>query len=381
MNARSILRVIAIFTAFMVFLIVPFQPSLAVTNDNPQRIIEDRKPVDDNFTKIVLLYDMEGLSGQNILTSIDFPRPEYFEARKLLTDDVNAVIQGLFDGGADSVTVIDAHGSFNPEPDILLDQMDPRAKMMYREKRFDSYVDLLDDNSFDAMVLVGMHSKVGGGGFAEHTVNLGTDWILNGMSLCEAELFAYSWGRIGVPVIFISGDDKLAEQVSWMTWAEYVTVKEAKGIDDALLYPVDLVHQKLTAAAGRAVENLDRMKAVTLTEPITSSLRVVPPADLSILENVPGIDYNDQSVTFKAADFKEAYDGMRAFIGVAQSGYINIGAEMCISQDSDSFMNFKEAIFKSWVDAVNKKDQPETADNQAAKQETGGQKKLYFGSK
>jgi len=68
------------------------------------------------------------------------------------------------------------------------------------------------------MVAVAMHSKTGGGGFAEHTVNLGTDWILNGMSINESELLACSWGRIGIPLILVSGDDKLAEQLAWMNW-------------------------------------------------------------------------------------------------------------------------------------------------------------------
>ena len=31
------------------------------------------------------------------------------------------------------------------------------------------------------------------------------DWILNGMSITETEIIGYSWGRVGVPVIFASG--------------------------------------------------------------------------------------------------------------------------------------------------------------------------------
>ncbi|MGW8183783.1 MAG: M55 family metallopeptidase [Burkholderiales bacterium] len=63
---------------------------------------------------------------------MDFGNEEYFEAREWLTNDVNAVIDGLFAGGADAVEVGDAHGSFNPEPDILLDKMDSRARMLYQ---------------------------------------------------------------------------------------------------------------------------------------------------------------------------------------------------------------------------------------------------------
>ena len=132
-----------------------------MNKSTPWQIAKTRTD-NDGIIKILLYYDMEGLSGQDILTSIDFPRPEYFKARELLTADVNAVIDGLFVGGADSVFVVDAHGSWNPEPDILLDKMDTRAKMLFKKQRFHPYVDLLQENSYDAIVAVGMHSRTGG---------------------------------------------------------------------------------------------------------------------------------------------------------------------------------------------------------------------------
>jgi len=342
------------------------------------RILCEKAPNEDGIIKILLYYDMEGLSGQNILTSIDFPRPEYFKARELLTADVNAVIDGLFAGGADSVFVVDAHGSFNPEPDILLDKMDSRAKMLFKKERFHPYVDLLDENNYDAIVAVGMHSKTGGGGFAEHTMNLGTDWIFNGMSINESELLAYSWGRIGVPLIFVSGDDKLARQLAWMDWLEYTTVKEAKGIDDAELKPVEEVHKTLRSAAERSVRNLNQVKAIKLSEPITAELRVIPPADLSVLENVPGIDYQEQKVIFKAADFQEAYDGIRGLLNVAQVGYFNIAAGLYFQQGGqEAFMNFKDAVFESWRTAAADTVESEPPSAEAAPQH----EQLYFGSR
>jgi len=340
----------------------------------PAREVFERRAVDDGVTMVLVYYDMEGVSGQKILTSIDFPRPEYFEARELLTNDVNAVIDGLFAGGADSVYVVDAHGSFNPEPDILLDKMDRRARMLYRSEKFDPYVDLTVDNRFDAIVAVAMHSKTGGGGFADHTINVGADWILNGMSISESELLAYSWGRIGIPLVLVSGDDKLAGQLSWMDWLEYVTVKEAKGIDDALLYPVERCHEELRAAAKRSIENLDGMKSVRLVEPITATLRVVPPADLSVLARVPGIAYEDQSVTFTAADFQATYDGMRGLLDVAQSGYYAIAAGLLLNQGEEAFTQFKDALFEAWKRGAS--NEPETAEPASPRP-----KKLYFGSR
>jgi D-amino peptidase len=336
-----------------------------------------RSADNDATINIILYYDMEGLAGQNILTSIDYPRPEYFEARKLLTDDVNGVIDGLFAGGADSVTVVDAHGSFNPEPDILLDKMDPRARMLYKDHKFDPYADLPLEDHYDAVVAVGMHSKTSGGGFAEHTINLGNIWIFNGQSVNESEILAYSWGRKGIPLIMVTGDNKLAEQLSWMTWLRYVTVKEAKGIDDALLYPIDSVHSEMRKAAEQAVKNLDNAKAVRLTTPITATFGAKAPADLSILENVPGINYHDESVTFTASDFAEAYKGMRGLLAVAQSGYYDIAANMLFSE-TDGFKRFKEAVLDTWRASASTTLPPD--ENQPTNS-PAEKKQQYFGSK
>lgn len=365
-------------------IVLASQPCFGANGDggsSPRHVFE-RTANHDNVMKILLYYDMEGLAGQKILTSIDFPRPEYFEAREMLTNDVNAVIDGLCEGGADSIYVVDAHGSFNPEPDIILEKMDPRAQMLFKKEKFHPYVDLLDENNYDAIVAVGMHSKTGGGGFAEHTINLGTDWVLNGMSVNESEILAYSWGRIGIPLIFVSGDDKLADQLSWMKWIEYVTVKEAAGIGDAVLYPVDQVHENLRAAAQRSLENIDKMKAVGLSKPITAELRVRPPADLSILRRFPGIDYNDQSVSFEADDFHEAYHGMRGLMDVAQSGYYDIAAGILFNQGAESFMEFKDSVFSAWRRSAPDMDDAGEISKPTPPKEKKKEKedKLYFGS-
>lgn len=107
------------------------------------RVLEDPVPVGDGGPRVLVYHDMEGLSGQSDPNSFRFAHPEaYAEGRELLTADVNAVVEGLFEGGAAVVHVVDAHGSGNPEPDILLDRLDPRAEMVFRDEPFRPYVDL-----------------------------------------------------------------------------------------------------------------------------------------------------------------------------------------------------------------------------------------------
>jgi D-amino peptidase len=256
----------------------------------------------------------------------------------LLTKDVNAVIDGLFAGGADVVDVVDAHGSGNPNQDILLDMMDSRAKMLFKDAYYAPYIDLAEQEQYDAVAVVCMHSRTDGGGFASHTYSLGTNWIMNGRAINETEIIAYSWGRVDVPVIFASGDDKLKAELEYLDWIEYVTVKYAKSPVDVELRPLDDVHAEMKAKAKKAVENLSMAKAVRFTSPIIAQLQVFYPADLSVLENVPGIDYQNNTVTFTAENYREAYDGILAFIGVAGSGLSNIMNEYIASREDARYI-------------------------------------------
>jgi len=316
------------------------------------RTIVDAAADQDGVTKILVYYDMEGISGQNDLRSLSYGNPEYEPAREWLTNDVNAVIDGLFSGGADVVDVVDAHGSGNPESDILVDRMDSRANLLDKADPFRPYVDLTEAGVYDAVAVVCMHSKTGGGGFGAHTYTLGMDWILNDMSINETEIIAYAWGQVGVPVIFASGDNTLAEQLSWMDWLEYVTVKTAIAADDAELRPFEDVHEEMRTAAARAIENVTSSKAVTLTTPIKAQLRAVPPAGLDQLDGVPGIDYHDQAVTFYADNYLEAYDGIEALIGLATQSYMQLLNSAVNGQPNgaDIRERFVEALFRRWAD-------------------------------
>jgi D-amino peptidase len=343
---------------------------------SPGRIISDPAPDTDGVIKILLYYDMEGISGQNDIRSLDYGNEEYEVAREWLTNDVNAVISGLIAGGADVVDVVDAHGSGNPQPDILVEKMDSRAQLLNKDERFRPYVDLTEKDIYDAVAVVCMHSKTGGGGFAAHTYTLGMDWILNDMSINETEIIAYSWGRADVPVIFASGDNTLKKQLEWMTWLEFVTVKIAKSADDAELIPFDEVHKEMQEASQRAVENLSNSKAVKLSIPIKAQLRAVPPARLDQLEGVPGIAYKDQTVTFEAKDYLEAYNGIEALISVATRGYIRLINEALrdVENSEKILTKFREMLNQRWMDVESGRWEPP-----APPPKKEGTQKKYFG--
>ena len=307
-------------------------------------------PDSDGQLRVLVLHDMEGLSGQSDPRTFSYRNSEFYpQGQEYLIGDVNAVIAGLFDGGADAVQVVDGHGSGSPEADILLDRLDPRAEMLTRYEPFEAYVDIVEEGAFDAVAVVGMHAKTGSRGFASHTYTLGIGVRLNGKSVTETEIVALSWGRVGVPVIFASGDDRLAADLATMPWIRYVTVKEATSASTANPYPVDEVRAQLRSEAQAALEGLSSARVMEISTPIDATLDAVPPASLAALEGVPGIDYEDGSVNFTTDTFREAYDGLRALVRVAGAGYSSVMGEVLQGFDPGG-ATYSRELFARWMD-------------------------------
>lgn len=295
-----------------------------------RRILEP-SPNTDGVIKILLFADMEGVSGQSPVLSFFYPHEDYPRAQEALTGDLNAVIEGIFAAGADSVHLIDAHGSRNPGGNILVDRLDKRAEVL---DLWDGsmgpypYLGLAEQNDYDAIVAVGQHSHTGGGGFAAHTYNFGMGLILNGMPISESEIIAYGWGKLGVPLILVTGDDTLQKQLSWMSWVEYVMVKSARGMSEVDVRDLAKVRSEMTSQAIRAVRNLPKSRAVELCEPIKAEVKASLPASLNLLEGVPGIDYDNETVTFQAQDFVEALKGFLTLVRVGRHSYSRIFADV-----------------------------------------------------
>jgi len=323
-------------------------PLAAIIAFAPAPLAAQAKPI-----RVLVYHDMEGLAGQNNPFSYRFDHPaDYAMGQQMLVADINAVIAGLFDGGATEVNVIDAHGSGNPEPDIPAGALDKRASQVFRDKPFRGYVDLVEPGRYDAVAAVAMHSKTGSHGFAAHTITIGMALELNGKEITETELVGYSWGRVNVPLIFVSGDDRLREDLRVLPWIEFVTTKKATSSSTADLFPVDQVHAEMTAAAKRAVQNLAKAKVLTTPSPVTAALRVVPPASLESLKGFPGVRYADNKVTFEAPDFGAVYDAWMAIITVARSGYSSVMNEMVAAQPNAQAMrlDFSDRLFARWMD-------------------------------
>jgi D-amino peptidase len=335
-------------------------------------------PRGDSTMRVLVYHDMEGLSGQDDYRTFNYSHPEYYaKGQAWLAADINAVVDGLFSGGATSVEIVDAHGSGNPSPDLIPAKLDPRATQLTRDSSFRQYVDIVEPNRYNAIVAVGMHAKTGSGGFASHTYTLGMDLLMNGRSITETELVAMSWGRVGVPVIFVSGDDKLAGDLATMPWVNFVVTKHATSASTVQLRDVDSVHAEMRTKAADAVRTLADAKVMTVNTPVQAALRVVPPASLAMLRGVPGISLSPDGsqVDFEGANFMAAYDGLVALMGVARLSYPQVMAEVVRAhRDSAAILRAqRERLMERWLDVESGRWRPLTASVAGARKYYGAQ--------
>jgi len=273
--------------------------------------------------KVMLLYDMEGVSRATDFKHTSFGHPpEYAEGRKSLTDDVNAAIAGLKTAGATEIVVVDGHGSGNNTgPDVLEEQLLAPAKMHYRDVPFDIYMDSYD-HSFDAIVAIGMHAAAGNRvGFLSHTYTFeDVEYQVNGVPFNESMILAAGAARLKIPVIMVSGDDQLEKEIRReMPWVKYATVKHAVDRGKAEAFRRDDVARRIETAAREALQNLAAAKLPDWRGPYRFALTFQDEGQARLASMIPGAELfgNGLRVQVRANDFEEGYRLSIRLIGLA----------------------------------------------------------------
>ncbi len=266
-----------------------------------------------NPPKVLIIYDMEGVSGVTAPVYERFaPTPAYAEGRKSLTADVNAAIRGLKAGGAGAVWVQDGHGSGNSgEPDLLVDQMDRRATFDFRPYPFDPYSTGLD-GSIDAIVCIGMHARARTGGFMAHTFTFDVAFNVNGVELTETHIIALSAARWGLPVIMVSGDNVLQEQLAPdFPELEYAVVKIARTLATADAVARVEADRRIESSARKAMESFlaGRFRPYFLPPPYNFKLSFRNAEEARMAASTLGVVADgDLGVRFSSANFVEGYE-------------------------------------------------------------------------
>ncbi len=218
--------------------------------------------------KLFLSTDFEGTSGIVAWEQIIEGNSEYEQGRRLLTNEVNAIIQGALNGGASEFVVNDAHHAMrNLHPQDLLGRatlITGKHKPLYMMQGLDS--------SFDGICFVSYHGSIGAEhAVLSHTYNPGAIWEvrINGEVVGESGINALVAAHYRVPIILVSGDETTAQEAQMIApQAEKVVVKQSLGRFAATHIHPEVACAMLQAGAEKAVRNIQNMQIPQFKLPV-----------------------------------------------------------------------------------------------------------------
>jgi D-amino peptidase len=243
--------------------------------------------------KIYISADMEGVVGTVTGEQLGPSGFEYEQARRWMTEEVNAAIRGARAAGATEILISDSHGNGQ---NLLLDQLPEDVRVIRSWPRPLGMMAGIDD-TFDGAIFIGYHASTNNSmGVRAHTMSSArlTSVKLNAVPVPETGLNAAVAGYFGVPVIMISGDDVIAEEATTLIGdVETAVVKRAYGFHSAETLMPAAAYRLIEETAARAVGRIDDFRPWDLGGPIeleVSFKNYRPVEALEYLEIVERID-------------------------------------------------------------------------------------------
>jgi D-amino peptidase len=243
-------------------------------------------------TRIFAIVDMEGISGVVRRGHVSLGDPLYADGRKFMTWDVNACVEGCFQGGAAQVVVQDAHGSGGEN--FIWHELDPRAEYVLGQAGRQRMPGI---EGFDGVILLGYHAMAGTPeAILEHTMSSAAwqNFWLNGRKMGEIGVDAAIAGEHGVPTIMVSGDDKACREAEeFIPGVVTACVKVGLSVEGGRLLSADAAHKLITDRAAEAVRKAGRIKPFVVKPPVTARLEMVSRGRLPVRGDKPYVKIID----------------------------------------------------------------------------------------
>ena len=223
--------------------------------------------------KIHVITDLEGPAMITNFTQTRDTTPESKAiSMALLTAEVNACVDGVLDFDPQAEVIVwDGHGSGG----INLLDFHPQAKFLPHSHVPPRYG---LDESYDAQFFVGQHAMAGTPNAPlAHTYSSKTIEYhkINGVPHGEFGCRAIMVGQLGIPTVFLSGDDKaVAEAQALVPGLHGAIVKWGLGRECALSLAPKAAQELIRVTATRACADIGNIPPVIVPPPYEQEIRV-----------------------------------------------------------------------------------------------------------
>lgn len=260
--------------------------------------------------KLFVSVDMEGITGLPDETFVDSHRHNYERARRIMTEEANAIASSAFEKGVQEVLVNDSHSKMN---NLLVEEMHPDVELITGEVKPLSMVQSLDE-TYTGVVFAGYHARAGQPGVMSHTMIFGVRNIfINDVVVGELGFNAYVAGHFGVPVLMVAGDDGACKEAEELI-PGVVTAAVKKSISRS---SVRTLHPKkaqvlLKEKMAEALEKRGEIKPLKAPDNPVMRIEFTNYGEAEWAAMMPGcvIEEGTTIVLYEAKDIVEAYRAM-----------------------------------------------------------------------
>ena len=261
------------------------------------------------MNRVVIGTDMEGCAG--IVSFIAQSRADgryYDQSKKIATREFNAAVEGLLDAGVEDVLMLDGHGVGA----VVYEDLHPAAKLLHGRPGAPRSMRDPILAEYDACVMIGQHAMAGlRTSNQNHTQNGRTiDYYkLNGQLIGEIAQFSLYNGALGLPMIFLSGEDLACKEAEdLIPGVTTASVKTGLGRNQAISVSATEAHRRIREGIAKAVEKQkqDRISPLVWKGPFEMEKRFHFTDEADTASNQPGAErVDDQTVRYRSDDIQE----------------------------------------------------------------------------
>ncbi len=255
--------------------------------------------------KIYITADIEGITDVTHWDETALEKPDSRAACEQMTVEVAAACEGAVKAGAEDILVKDAHWLAR---NITHNKLPQEARLIRGWERHPlSMVQSLDE-SFDGLMMIGFHSRSGGAGSPiEHSMDPGFVHVrINERFASEFLIFAYAAAWLKVPVVFVSGDQALVDEVKSVN-PHITTVAVKTGVGDSTvnIHPM-LAVARIREGASQALKGDLKQCLVKLPDQFKVEIRFKDHTKAKHAAFYPGAKALDPfTVSFETGDYFE----------------------------------------------------------------------------
>jgi D-amino peptidase len=260
---------------------------------------------------VLISIDLEGVAGVATRQQTLPGGRDYERARRLMTAEANAAIEGAFDAGAEVVVVTDSHG---PADNLIAEELDSRAELVSGDPKPLDMLEGLTDQT-DVVLFVGYHaSAADSSGVLAHTFSGGafTDVRVNGQSISEAQLNGWVAAEFDVPVGLVTGDDVICTAAERMFPGSIcIPVKKSIGRTAAQSTHPEVAREAITDGARRAVlaAKAGQLRAARISGDLVVEADLRPSGAIELVALMPGSKrVGGRTIRFDATDPRQILD-------------------------------------------------------------------------